>query len=334
MRRRRWRYRARRGLPALLGARAAIEARDFAARRDDARAPGRPGATASPSATDARSRDEARAGAAAAKRSPSCSTLRKEAGSHTAALRLELRALQGAGRYAEIPPIVDQLVKRKAYGATRRRVRARGRPCAGARRARPRCGGVSRVLVQADRCGAAACRRSRARRRETLIALGGDREAADDPGAEPGARVGSRARCGCMRSAGRPTCRRSSSRPSAGSPRTATMQRSSMRWACFASARNSGGRRSPISRRASRTKTGHARRAGRALRAARPRRRGEHTTRRRAQARARRARSGVRVGRHITVASEPPRCRDSATAEKRSRRSSCSPTPKARRRCC
>jgi HemY protein len=27
-----------------------------------------------------------------------------------------LRALQGAGRYAEIPPLVDQLVKRKVYG--------------------------------------------------------------------------------------------------------------------------------------------------------------------------------------------------------------------------
>ena len=45
-------------------------------------------------------------------------TLRKEAGSHTAALRLELRALQAAGRYAEIPPLVDQLVKRKAYAPT------------------------------------------------------------------------------------------------------------------------------------------------------------------------------------------------------------------------
>jgi HemY protein len=44
------------------------------------------------------------------------SALRKEAGSHTAALRLELRALQGAGRFAEIPPLVDQLVKRKVYG--------------------------------------------------------------------------------------------------------------------------------------------------------------------------------------------------------------------------
>lgn len=43
--------------------------------------------------------------------------LRKEAGSHTAALRLELRALQGAGRYADIPALVDQLVKRKVYGA-------------------------------------------------------------------------------------------------------------------------------------------------------------------------------------------------------------------------
>jgi HemY protein len=43
--------------------------------------------------------------------------LRKEAGAHTAALRLELRALQGMGRYAEIPPLVDALVKRKVYGA-------------------------------------------------------------------------------------------------------------------------------------------------------------------------------------------------------------------------
>jgi HemY protein len=43
--------------------------------------------------------------------------LRKEAGAHTAALRLELRALQAARRYAEIPSLVDQLIKRKVYGA-------------------------------------------------------------------------------------------------------------------------------------------------------------------------------------------------------------------------
>jgi HemY protein len=43
--------------------------------------------------------------------------LRKEAGLHTAALRLELRALTAAQRHAEVPPIIDQLVKRKVYDA-------------------------------------------------------------------------------------------------------------------------------------------------------------------------------------------------------------------------
>ena len=43
--------------------------------------------------------------------------LRREAGLHTAAQRLELRALTAAGRSAEIPPLVDQLVRRKVYDA-------------------------------------------------------------------------------------------------------------------------------------------------------------------------------------------------------------------------
>jgi HemY protein len=43
--------------------------------------------------------------------------LRKEAGLHTAALRLELRALTAAQRHGEIPALVDQLVKRKVYDA-------------------------------------------------------------------------------------------------------------------------------------------------------------------------------------------------------------------------
>ena len=43
--------------------------------------------------------------------------LKREAGLHTAALRLELRALTAAGRHAEIPLLVDQLVKRKVYDA-------------------------------------------------------------------------------------------------------------------------------------------------------------------------------------------------------------------------
>lgn len=41
--------------------------------------------------------------------------LKKEAGLHTAALRLEMRALTAAGRHGEIPAIIDQLVKRKVY---------------------------------------------------------------------------------------------------------------------------------------------------------------------------------------------------------------------------
>lgn len=41
--------------------------------------------------------------------------LRREAGLHTAAQRLELRALTASGRPGEIPALVDQLVKRKVY---------------------------------------------------------------------------------------------------------------------------------------------------------------------------------------------------------------------------
>ena len=41
--------------------------------------------------------------------------LRKEAGLHTAALRLELRALALAGRHAEVPALIEQLAKRKVY---------------------------------------------------------------------------------------------------------------------------------------------------------------------------------------------------------------------------
>ncbi|HEY8622503.1 MAG TPA: heme biosynthesis HemY N-terminal domain-containing protein [Casimicrobiaceae bacterium] len=43
--------------------------------------------------------------------------LRKEAGMHTAALRLELRALQAARRWTDIPPLLDQLVRRKVFDA-------------------------------------------------------------------------------------------------------------------------------------------------------------------------------------------------------------------------
>ncbi len=44
--------------------------------------------------------------------------LRHEAGMHTAALRLELRSLQAARRWAEVAPLLDQLVKRKVFDST------------------------------------------------------------------------------------------------------------------------------------------------------------------------------------------------------------------------
>jgi HemY protein len=105
------------GLPALLGARAAIEARDFAAAeallaRPDAQVP----SLAVPRMMlDAEMKLEQGQPLEAL---AILQALRKEAGSHTAALRLELRALQAAGRYGEMAPIVDQLVKRKTYGTT------------------------------------------------------------------------------------------------------------------------------------------------------------------------------------------------------------------------
>ena len=44
--------------------------------------------------------------------------LRQEAGLHTAGLRLELRALQAARRWADIPPLLEQLVRRKVLDST------------------------------------------------------------------------------------------------------------------------------------------------------------------------------------------------------------------------
>jgi len=103
------------GLSALIGARAAITTREFAAAevllaRPDAQVP---------SLAVPRLMLEAEMKLEQGQPLEALGilgALRKEAGSHTAALRLELRALQGAGRYAEIPPLVDQLVKRKVYG--------------------------------------------------------------------------------------------------------------------------------------------------------------------------------------------------------------------------
>jgi len=103
------------GLAALIAARAAIETRDFdAAEALLARPDAEVASLAVPRLMlEAELKLEMGQPADALAR---LQTLRKEAGAHTAALRLELRALQAARRYADIPPLVDQLIRRKVYG--------------------------------------------------------------------------------------------------------------------------------------------------------------------------------------------------------------------------
>ena len=101
-------------VPALVGARAALETRDYAA------------ATAMLERPDAQATKLAvprlmlEAELALERGQPAdalarLAELRTEAGLHTAAQRLELRALTAAGRPGEIPALVDQLVRRKVY---------------------------------------------------------------------------------------------------------------------------------------------------------------------------------------------------------------------------
>ena len=102
------------GLPALIGARAALETRDFG------------GAASLLSRPDAQSAslrvprlmleaevalEQGRHGEALAR----LAELKRDAGAHTAALRLELRTLMHAGRHAEVPALLEQLAKRKVY---------------------------------------------------------------------------------------------------------------------------------------------------------------------------------------------------------------------------
>ena len=102
------------GLAALIAARAAIETRDFA---------GAAALLARPDAQVASLRvprlmleaelalEQNRPSEALAR----LAELKREAGAHTAALRLELRTLTQAGRHAEVPALLDQLAKRKVY---------------------------------------------------------------------------------------------------------------------------------------------------------------------------------------------------------------------------
>lgn len=104
------------GLPALLGARAAIDMRDFAsAARLLARSDARVASLEVPRLMlEAElALEQGQAGEALAK----LDALKREAGAHTAALRLSVRALTAAGRSSEVPAVVDQLVRRKVYDA-------------------------------------------------------------------------------------------------------------------------------------------------------------------------------------------------------------------------
>ncbi|HVE50946.1 MAG TPA: heme biosynthesis HemY N-terminal domain-containing protein [Casimicrobiaceae bacterium] len=102
------------GLSALIAARAALETRDFEGAaallaRPDAQAPSLAVPRLMLEAEVALERGHTIDALAR------LAELKRDAGAHTAALRLELRTLSEAGRHAEVPAIVDQLEKRKVY---------------------------------------------------------------------------------------------------------------------------------------------------------------------------------------------------------------------------
>jgi len=104
--------------------------------------------------------------------------LRREAGLHTAAQRLELRALTAAGRPAEIPALVDQLVKRKVYDAHQGELlRASAHAEALASLAHDAAGlrAYWARVPENDRRQAKVARAAA----RSFVQLGGDREAAD-----------------------------------------------------------------------------------------------------------------------------------------------------------
>lgn len=165
------------GVPALVGARAAIDLHDFAAAEALlARADVAVSSLAVPRLMLA-------ADLALAQEQPGVALeklaqLKREAGLHTAALRLEVRALTAARRFSEIPPIVDQLVKRKVYDATQGqlvRASAHAEALAGLRLDAAGLRAYWNRLPDADRTSTKVARAAAS----AFLALGGDREAAE-----------------------------------------------------------------------------------------------------------------------------------------------------------
>jgi HemY protein len=165
------------GLPALVGAKAALETRAF----DVANAFLSGAAVAATNLAVPRlmlqaelALEQGQPGEALAK----LNELKREAGLHTAAVRLEMRALSAAGRHAEIPPLVDQLVRRKVYDAAQGELlRASAHAetlaslrydAAGLRHYWSRLSDAERANPKVAKAGA-----------RSFLALGGDREAAE-----------------------------------------------------------------------------------------------------------------------------------------------------------
>jgi HemY protein len=108
--------------------------------------------------------------------------LRKEAGMHTAALRLELRTLQAARRWVDVPPLLDQLVKRKVFdpaqadlvrvSAYSEQLKVLAHDASGLRDYWSRMPDSSKTQPKVARAAA-----------RSFLQLGGDREAADILGA-------------------------------------------------------------------------------------------------------------------------------------------------------
>jgi HemY protein len=165
------------GLSALVAARAAIETRDFDAAeallaRPDAQVPS---LRVPRYMLDAEMKLERGQPNEALEQ---LHLLKKEAGSHTAALRLELRALQAARRFGDVPALLDQLVKRKVYGATEAEVI---RAVAHAQELAARAHDPAALQRYWSRLPDADRRQPRIARAaaRAFLALGGDREAAE-----------------------------------------------------------------------------------------------------------------------------------------------------------
>jgi HemY protein len=162
---------------ALVGARAALETRDWAAARamldrPDARATNLAVPRLMLEAELALERGQP------AEALSRLAELRREAGLHTAAQRLELRALTAAGRPAEIPALVDQLVKRKVYDARQGellRASAHAEALAGFAHDAAGLRAYWARVPESDRLQSKVARAAA----RSFMQLGGDREAAD-----------------------------------------------------------------------------------------------------------------------------------------------------------